>query len=367
VSDEFFNFLDKQKKETGVAYWACRPCTSYAQGMNHRMKQIEDDMKILKQTTAANTAAISTLEKKVEEVGEIARKADVMTKEEFEARMREEEEERKERKARELNVVIHGIDECGDSTQGGEERMRWDMQQCTELFSALQLGVSLNDIRFCRRVGAKRDASRPLVVGLQNERIRGKILRADWKSLEPEVSVCPDMTRKQREDEAQVWKDVEEKNSNRTPDEIAKNLEWRVVGQKGERRIVMGQARGAVQGRARGAVRGMERGGGGARGAGSTSYARRGASTWRGRQTRTRGAGRGGLLPPPAGAGRTWKPVVTQEEMEDEEEVEEIVLNSTQQNTGRARMGSKRKEREEDETMRTGEADEGTREPPAKH
>jgi hypothetical protein len=97
ISNEVFDFLDRQKRETGVAYWACRPCTAYAQGMNHRMKQIEDDMKELKQSTTVNTEAIKVLEKKVEEATEAAKKADMMSKEEFEARMKEEEEERRER------------------------------------------------------------------------------------------------------------------------------------------------------------------------------------------------------------------------------------------------------------------------------
>jgi hypothetical protein len=336
--------------------------------MNHRMKQIEDDMRTVKKTTAENTEAIKELEKRVEEVGEMAKKADIMTREEFESRMREEEEERKERKARELNVIVHGIDECGEDVQGGEERMKWDVQQCTELFGTLELGVTASDIKFCRRVGTKGDSSRPLVVGLYNERTRTRILKAEWKTLEPEVRVGPDMTKKQREEEAQVWKDLEEKNSKRTADEMSKNLEWRVVGQKGERRIVLGQARGRERGR--GWTGGQERGRGWARGAGGANQTRRGAPTWRGRGTgrgaeQQRGPGRPRLLPPPPNQPRGWRPGPHRGE-ENEEEEEEIILDNTQQSTSRARMGSKRKEREEDETVQE-EMDEGTAEPPAKH
>ena len=50
VTNDLFDFLDKQLTATGVAYWACRPCTVYAQGMNHRMRGIEEDIKEVKKS-----------------------------------------------------------------------------------------------------------------------------------------------------------------------------------------------------------------------------------------------------------------------------------------------------------------------------
>jgi hypothetical protein len=47
ISKEVFDFLDKQMHHTGVT-WACRPCSTFAQGMNHRLKQIADEMKEVK-------------------------------------------------------------------------------------------------------------------------------------------------------------------------------------------------------------------------------------------------------------------------------------------------------------------------------
>jgi hypothetical protein len=108
MSNEVFDFIDRQKRETGMAYWACRACTAYAQGMNHRMKQIEE-MKELKQNTSSNTEAIKQLEKKVEEVVEQNKSSDIMSREEFEAMMREEREEtREERKRSECHNTWHG-------------------------------------------------------------------------------------------------------------------------------------------------------------------------------------------------------------------------------------------------------------------
>jgi hypothetical protein len=54
ISNEVFDFFDRQKKET-----------TYAEGMNHRLKQIEDDLKEVKQSTVNKEAAIQRVEKKV--------------------------------------------------------------------------------------------------------------------------------------------------------------------------------------------------------------------------------------------------------------------------------------------------------------
>jgi Mg2+ and Co2+ transporter CorA len=58
ISDEIIELLEKMKKETGSMYWACKPCNKYAQGMNHRLKEIEEDLKEVKQNTKSNTEAI---------------------------------------------------------------------------------------------------------------------------------------------------------------------------------------------------------------------------------------------------------------------------------------------------------------------
>ena len=87
---------------TGVAYWACRPCTVYAQGMNHRMRGIEEDIKGVKRATTENSAEIKRVEEMVIELQETVKKRDnVVTREEFEAYKREREQRRTERGRRE--------------------------------------------------------------------------------------------------------------------------------------------------------------------------------------------------------------------------------------------------------------------------
>jgi hypothetical protein len=242
MSNEVFDLLDKQKKESGITYWACRPCTVFAQGMNHRLKQIDDDIKELKQNTATNTTSIQNIEKKVEELAVQAKKAEGISKSDFDARMKEEREEQRERKDRELNIIIHGVEECSDSTEQGEDRRRWDVQRCLTIFKESRLAE--NEIKFCRRVGARRERGRPIIVGFYSKTTRDRLIKAE---LPEDITVGPDMTKKQREEEAEIWQEMEDKNKNRTEDQVAKNLYWRLVGPKGERRLILGPARTQVQ------------------------------------------------------------------------------------------------------------------------
>jgi hypothetical protein len=145
ISSELFDYLDRMKKETGRAYWACKPCSTYAEGMNHRMKQIEDELNKVKETTTENTASIVRIEKKVDELAEHARKAEGITRDNLEQRMKEERDELREQKDREMNIIIHGLDECDNEAADNEERIRWDKTQCIELAKRQQIKVEERD------------------------------------------------------------------------------------------------------------------------------------------------------------------------------------------------------------------------------
>jgi hypothetical protein len=70
ISDEHINFLDTQHKETGMAYWACRPCTAYTQGMNPRMKEIESKLEDVKKSCKTNEGDIRRVEDDVKRLTE---------------------------------------------------------------------------------------------------------------------------------------------------------------------------------------------------------------------------------------------------------------------------------------------------------
>ena len=77
-----------------------------------------------------------------------------------------------------------------------------------------------------------------MVVGLFSEAGRNKLLRRAHELTETvfaKVSICPDLTRRQREKEGNIWEEAERRKGSLTEDDRAKNLRWAVVEGKGER------------------------------------------------------------------------------------------------------------------------------------
>jgi hypothetical protein len=54
MTGDLFSFLDEPHKQTGTAHWARRSWTSYAQGMNNRMREIGNNIKEVKQSYTKN-------------------------------------------------------------------------------------------------------------------------------------------------------------------------------------------------------------------------------------------------------------------------------------------------------------------------
>jgi hypothetical protein len=52
------------------------------------------------------------------------------------------------------------------------------------------------------------------------------------------VVIVPDLTQEQRKMEADMVKEAEKRNSELSAEDLAKNLEWAVMGARGERRLV---------------------------------------------------------------------------------------------------------------------------------
>jgi hypothetical protein len=70
ISDEGFKFVNEQLQSTGMAYWACRPCTSYAMSISHRLKQVEERVEKIAQTVESSSAAIKEVDRMVDQVRE---------------------------------------------------------------------------------------------------------------------------------------------------------------------------------------------------------------------------------------------------------------------------------------------------------
>jgi hypothetical protein len=99
-----------------------------------------------------------------------------------------------------------------------------------------------------------------MIVGFCTEYAKSTLLRYTRYLADTEyedVSVVPDLTKKQRQEETSMKEEAERRNEcELTEDDLAKNLCWKVVGQRGEKRLVKGFNREnggvAIRGRGRG-------------------------------------------------------------------------------------------------------------------
>jgi TolA-binding protein len=129
ISNEFLKFLEEQKKNTGLAYWACRPCIVYSQGITHRMKEMEKRLTTVEEGTKKATENVEKLEKKVEKVSDQqGRMGDKIDKKISQSETRIFEELR-ERESKRLNVVLHGVEEAAGKETSGERRAAWDTKR----------------------------------------------------------------------------------------------------------------------------------------------------------------------------------------------------------------------------------------------
>jgi hypothetical protein len=243
LTNEFFKCLAEQFKVTKRTYWACRSCSNYAESMNHRLQKIEDKATEAIRIGTENVEEIAKLKEELVKEKERADKAVAKLEKDMQEEMTRREERRK-------NIVIHGLSE---STEGdGRRRMEDDKTKLDDIFTVLDVNVvAENDVEFCRRVGERSDRPRPLVCGFYMEWSKEIVLKHTKRLLNShlnDVTIVPDLTDKQRRAEKELEGEADRRNREElTQDDIAKNVSWRVVGKKGQKRLMKGYNFGTEQ------------------------------------------------------------------------------------------------------------------------
>ncbi len=241
LSDDGYKFVSEQLQTTGVGYWACRACASYAVNMNHRLKQMEDKMEQYLKKVDTNTTALKVVDKKVEDISAVVKRNEDKTDKLVKQSELSVYDEMRERETRRLNVVFFGIPELNERNATGKDKLEWDRKSCCNVFDALELDLGENSIKFCRRIGEKLDKPRPLVTGFWTEMERAMLLK-NAKKLEKtsfsNVNVAADLSKIQRDQEKEMKKEAKRRNAQLSEEDQSKNLQWMVVGARGEKRFV---------------------------------------------------------------------------------------------------------------------------------
>jgi hypothetical protein len=311
ISKELFNILANPGKygAVGGVNWNCDCCMASAVRLEKRMNALETRFQEVEHRMIVNEGVMQDTTRRMDKVEDRQTRVEQTMEQERERMRRERAEEMREREIRRKNVVMHRVGEAGEGVKKPEERREWDLQSCNNIFKALNLNMNSQEaVKFCRRVGEKGEGPRPLIVGFRREWQKEDVLE-NAKHLRntpfADTVIIPDLTQEQRKEEAEMISEAERRNQELTQEDKAKNLEWMVVGARGERRIVKGQvrARGAVRGAA-GAARGAA---GAARGAAGAARVAAGAARVAAGATRgATGAARGaaGAARGAAGAAR---------------------------------------------------------------
>jgi len=305
---------------------------------------VENKIKVVEERVRGTEGAVCDLDRRVDKLENSAAAAEERLGKQVKGAEENLLEELEDRELRKLNVVFHGVGECPAEAAAGAERIEWDKQSCQNIFAELCLSTTMGDIKFCRRLGERREGPRPLLVGFHTEGERSNVLR-NAPRLErtkfSDVQVVPDLTKRQRERESGMRDEAQRRNESLSEDDKAKNLQWAVVGGRGERRLIKTTAR--QQNRPQGNQRDLMRGG---RGRGPT----RGAAATRGgpsaRGTATRGVGR----PSTATRGGAQAADAARRQVISTEEEEEYP-SLLQPETTRERRGSKRAADNQEEEM----------------
>ena len=287
---EMYNFLKAPAKYQEFT-WRCDSCSASVAMLDDKVTAIKKELEEVKSRMVVAEGNVQEVTRKVENVEKRQDKVEEIIEGEREKAKRERIEESREREQRRKNVVIYRLPEAGGEISTVEQRKEWDLGRCDLLFKELKMPWDKTAIRFCRRIGEKGEEPRPLVVGFNREWQKEDLLDSARELRNTPFSVvgiAPDLTQEQRQEEVELGSEAERRNRNLTEDDVSKNLLWKVVGRKGEKRLLKVTAREEDRNQSRGGGRGAA----GGRGRGQRLLTSRGrGSGWQ----PTRGGGARGM------------------------------------------------------------------------
>ena len=256
LSKEALRGLEIQAKEVGQAYWACRACMNFSNKWNKQMREVTRKQEETDAKVASNSDKIEEVRRITEEqYQELRRYLNEQAKRTEGIQERVEkalDDELRERDARRLNLVIHGLQEPDGNIKDPKARMEQDRIECEKLFIAMKARTRYQVVRFCRRIGERGEDPRPLVFGVYTEEEKRHLLEKAKELLYTcyeNVTIVPDMTKSQRRGEQRLREEADQRNRQLTEEDRSKNLKWLVVGKRGEKRLIKGMEREGQWGR----------------------------------------------------------------------------------------------------------------------
>jgi len=240
MSDDVFKCVENHWNENKSTFWSCQPCAAYSKGITARLREMEGRLEEVEKNQEEHGERVERVERKVEKLGSDLQERDDKVDERLDRKDRALYEEMRERELRKKNVVFYGIGELQAERATWQERVEWDRRSCGNIFAALDLDLTVEAIKFVKRLGEKGEQPRPMLAGFYTEIEKSTLLRNAMKlekTKYKEVNVVPDLTKRQREEETSLKNEAERRNKNLPESDKTKNLHWVVAGARGEKRL----------------------------------------------------------------------------------------------------------------------------------
>ena len=245
ITEEMYKWF-KAMEDKGMAIgWYCQACKEVSSKFESMFKDLKHSITEVATKQQATDEKVERLEVQQESSDNKQKKMDDRLKNlestaaDSDVHVMAALDEIRDIQQRENNLIFHAVKESTCKTK--EERIEDDIDAIVGIQNKIGVKVAKDDIAYTTRLGIfNKNKNRPLKVVFKDKRIAPDTLKNARhlnKLQEPfkSINITRDVTRLQRKKDEQVRTEVERLNSELTSDE-AKNVKWRSVGRKGEKR-----------------------------------------------------------------------------------------------------------------------------------
>ena len=241
VSDKLYKHL-KEQDSAGFHFWICVSCKSNSMVFKKQLDQLSKRVDKIEAETTKNMKDITETQAEISKVNKHvdvieARKSDLT-----ETTQDSVFSEISERESKKCNLVLHKVKEPSNTLKGTEKKDA-DITKIMKIAATLNQELEKDDIKFCARIGEANDKStvpRPLLLGLKTENKKKSLLENAYKLANSDyshISLVPDLTKRQRDQDSNVHKEAEKKYEEMSEEESL-NWMWRATGPRGHQYLV---------------------------------------------------------------------------------------------------------------------------------
>ena len=249
IDDDLYKNLLAISEKGFKHCWTCNCCTISSENLNKKVLALEKMITAVDKKVDKNKEEIDTVNTRVDTLTDMVKEVKENAKSDKLLSTTQDNvfKEIQERENRKENIVIHGMPEPKATVTNALDRKDKDSEQITNILKDIDIIIDMKaDVKFMIRTGEKKDnvdyveKPRPLIIGLRDLKKREDILNSARKlatTNHDKISIIPDLTKRQREEEETMRTDMKKRNEDMKDDE-ALNFIWKVVGRRGQRKLV---------------------------------------------------------------------------------------------------------------------------------